>query len=151
MNEKGETLQSVEMSSLIAQADTVDNQLQLQKLAVESSLGNLYSQGKLQLDGDMPLDLTLKSHLEPLKSAGKEILPASDVDLTLSGSLKKSTALSLKTKGVLDAELNGDVQLAQDKMPLNLTLNVAKGQYAFVNTMMPLKINDVTLKLTGIY
>lgn len=30
VNEKGETLQSVEMSSLIAQADTVDNQLQLQ-------------------------------------------------------------------------------------------------------------------------
>ena len=149
MNEKGETLQSIEIPSLIAQADTVDNQLQLQKLAVESSLGNLYSQGKLQLDGDMPLDLTLKSHLEPLKSDGKEILPASDVDLTLSGSLKKSIALSLKTKGVLDAELNGEVQLAQDKMPLNLALNVAKGQYAFVNTMAPLKINDVTLKLTG--
>ena len=149
VNEKGETLQSIEIPSLIAQADTVDNQLQLQKLAVESSLGNLYSQGKLQLDGDMPLDLTLKSHLEPLKSNGKEILPASDVDLTLSGTLKKSTALSLKTKGVLDAELNGEVQLAQDKMPLNLTLNVAKGQYAFVNTMAPLKINDVTLKLTG--
>ncbi|WP_118856699.1 translocation/assembly module TamB domain-containing protein [Haemophilus haemolyticus] len=149
VNEKGETLQSIEIPSLIAQADTVDNQLQLQKLAVESSLGNLYSQGKLQLDGNMPLDLTLKSHLEPLKSDGKEILPASDVDLTLSGSLKKSTALSLKTKGVLDAELNGEVQLAQDKMPLNLTLNVAKGQYAFVNTMAPLKINDVTLKLTG--
>lgn len=149
VNEKGETLQSIEIQSLIAQADTVDSQLQLQKLAVESSLGNLSSQGKLQLDGDMPLDLTLKSHLEPLKSDGKEILPASDVDLTLSGSLKKSTALSLKTKGVLDAELNGEVQLAQDKMPLNLTLNVAKGQYAFVNTMAPLKINDVTLKLTG--
>ncbi|AVM59832.1 translocation/assembly module TamB domain-containing protein [Haemophilus sp. oral taxon 036] len=149
VNEKGETLQSIEIPSLIAQADTVDNQLQLQKLAVESSLGNLYSQGKLQLDGDMPLDLTLKSHLEPLKSSGKEILPASDIDLTLSGSLKKSTALSLKTKGILDAELNGEVQLAQDKMPLNLTLNVAKGQYAFVNTMAPLKINDVTLKLTG--
>ena len=149
VNEKGETLQSIEIPSLIAQADTVDNQLQLQKLAVESSLGNLSSQGKLQLHGDMPLDLTLKSHLEPLKSDGKEILPASDVDLTLLGSLKKSTALSLKTKGVLDAELNGEVQLAQDKMPLNLTLNVAKGQYAFVNTMAPLKINDVTLKLTG--
>ena len=149
VNEKGETLQSIEIPSLIAQADTVDNQLQLQKLVVESSLGNLYSQGKLQLDGDMPLDLTLKSHLEPLKSDGKEILSASDVDLTLSGSLKKSTALSLKIKGVLDAELNGEVQLAQDKMPLNLTLNVAKGQYAFVNTMAPLKINDVTLKLTG--
>ena len=65
------TLQSIEIPSLIAQADTVDNQLQLQKLAVESSLGNLYSQGKLQLDGDMPLDLTLKSHLEPLKSEWK--------------------------------------------------------------------------------
>ena len=55
----------------------------------------------------------------------------------------------MKTKCVLDAERKGEVQLAQEKMPLNLTLNVAKGQYTFVNTMVPLKINDVTLKLTG--
>ena len=98
---------------------------------VESSLGNLYLQGKLQLDGDMPLDLTLKSHLEPLKSSGKEILPASDVDLKLSGSLKKSTALSLKTKGVLDAELNGEVQLAQDKNALKPHIKCGKRTICF--------------------
>ena len=52
----------------------------------------------------MSLDLTLKSHLGAIEIDGKEILSASDVELTLLGSLKKSTAFSLKTKGALDAE-----------------------------------------------
>ena len=149
VNEKGDVINTIQMPSLIVQADTVDNQLQLQKFSIESSLGNVHLQGALQLNGEMAVDLTLQSHLNALKSQGKEILPANNVELLLSGSLKKTTVLSLKTKGVLDAELKGSVQLAQDKMPLNLQLNVAKGQYAFVDSMEPLKIDQVSLKLNG--
>ena len=50
---------------------------------------------------------------------------------------------------MLDATLTGDVKLAEDKMPLNLQLKVKKGQYAFVDSLAPLKINDVDIKLTG--
>lgn len=146
---KGNVTQSIQIPSLIVQADTLGNQLQLQKLAVESSLGQLSSQGALQLDGDMNVDLTLQSRLNAMKSEGKEVLPASSVDLTLSGALKKVTALSLKTKGVVEGELKGDVQLAQEKMPLNLQLTIAKGQYTFANTLSPLKLNNVALMLKG--
>lgn len=148
-DEDGGELQRITLPELLLQADATDNLVQLQKLAVESSLGTLKSQGSLKLNGDFPLELNLSSNLNPLKSQGKEILPQSNVELSLSGNLKKTTALSLRTKGLLDAELKGEVQLAQDKMPLNLSLNVAKGQYAFAQSLPPLKINDVALKLSG--
>ena len=135
LNEKGEVQQSIDISNFAIKVDTFDNQIQLQSLTIDSSLGQLSSQGKLQLNKDMAVELTLKSHLNALKSQGNEILPATDVNLNVSGFLKEKTALSLKTKGVMDAELIGDVKLAQDKMPLNITLNIRKGEYAFVNTM----------------
>lgn len=148
-NEKGDVLQTISLPSLVLQADATGHLVQLQNLAVQSSLGTLDSQGRVELNGDFPVALTLTSSLNPLISQNKEILPASKVDLSLSGSLKKTTALSLKTQGVLNGELKGEVKLAEDKMPLALTLNVTKGQYAFAPSLPPLKINDVDLKLTG--
>lgn len=63
--------------------------------------------------------------------------------------MKKTTALSLTTQGVLDATLTGNVKLAEDKMPLNLQLKAKKGQYAFADSLAPLKINDVDINLSG--
>ena len=60
--------------------------------------------------------------------------------------MKKTTALSLTTQGVLDATLTGDVKLAEDKMPLNLQLKAKKGQYAFADSLAPLKINEDVYK-----
>ncbi|OOF60008.1 translocation/assembly module TamB domain-containing protein [Rodentibacter myodis] len=148
-NEQGEELQRITLPSLLLQADATEHLVRLQKLAIESSLGSLNSQGTLQLNGDFPLDLTLGASLNAFKSEGKEMLPPSKVDLSLSGSLKKTTALSLKTNGVLNAALTAEVKLAEEKMPLDLTLNANKGQYAFAPALSPLKINDVVLKLSG--
>ncbi|OOF40470.1 DUF490 domain-containing protein [Rodentibacter rarus] len=148
-NEQGETLQQISLSAFLLQADATGHLAQVQKLALDSSLGNVTAQGSLQLNGDFPVDFTLTSSLNTFKSKGKEILPKSDIALSLSGSLKKTTALSLTTKGVLDAQLKGEVKLAEDKMPLNLTLNATKGKYAFAENLPPLKIKDVALSLTG--
>ena len=125
LNEKGEETQKITVPKVELQADATDHLVKLQKLDIDSSLGTLSSQGQLQLNEDFP------------------------VDLNLSGSLKKTTALSLTTQGVLDATLTGDVKLAEDKMPLNLQLKAKKGQYAFADSLAPLKINDVDIKLTG--
>ena len=149
LNEKGEETQKITVPKVELQADATDHLVKLQKLEIDSSLGTLSSQGQLQLNEDFPVDLTLKSDLQAFKSKDKTILPASKVDLNLSGSLKKTTALSLTTQGVLDATLTGDVKLAEDKMPLNLQLKAKKGQYAFADSLAPLKINDVDIKLTG--
>ncbi|MDU5822040.1 MAG: translocation/assembly module TamB domain-containing protein [Haemophilus parainfluenzae] len=149
LNEKGKEIQKITVPKVELQADATDHLVKLQKLDIDSSLGTLSSQGQLRLNEDFPVDLTLKSDLQAFKSKDKTILPASKVDLNLSGSLKKTTALSLTTQGVLDATLTGDVKLAEDKMPLNLQLKAKKGQYAFADSLAPLKINDVDIKLTG--
>ena len=149
LNEKGEEIQKITVPKVELQADATDHLVKLQKLEIDSSLGTLSSQGQLQLNDDFPVDLTLKSDLQAFKSKDKTILPASKVELNLSGSLKKTTALSLTTQGVLDATLTGDVKLAEDKMPLNLQLKAKKGQYTFADSLAPLKINDVDIKLTG--
>lgn len=45
------------------------------------------------------------------------LLPASQVDVTLSGNLKKQTALTLQSRGALNANLNGQFALSQEKTP----------------------------------
>ena len=149
LDEKGEETQKITVPKVELQADATDHLVKLQKLEIDSSLGTLSSQGQLQLNEDFPVDLTLKSDLQAFKSKDKTILPASKVDLNVSGSLKKTTALSLTTQGVLDATLTGNVKLAEDKMPLNLQLKAKKGQYAFADSLAPLKINDVDINLSG--
>lgn len=130
------------MPKVELQADTTDHLVKLQKLDIDSSLGTLSSQGQLQLNEDFPVDLTLKSDLQPFKSKDKTILPASKVDLNVSGSLKKTTTLSLTTQGVLDATLTGDVKLAEDKMPLNLQLKAKK-----VNTLLQIALHHSKLTM----
>ncbi|OOF65758.1 translocation/assembly module TamB domain-containing protein [Rodentibacter sp. Ppn85] len=148
-NEQSEELQRITLPSVILQADATGHNVQLKKFALESSLGNVNSQGSLQLNGDFPVNLTLTSELKAIQSKGKEILPKSDVQFLLSGLLKKTTALFLNTKGIVNAELKGEVKLAEDKMPLNLSLKVSNGQYAFAEGLPPLKLNDAALKLSG--
>ncbi|OOF79269.1 DUF490 domain-containing protein [Rodentibacter caecimuris] len=148
-NEQAEELQRITLPSLILQADATGHRVELKKFALESSLGNVNSQGSLQLNGDFPVNLTLTSELKAIQSKGKEILPKSDVQFLLSGSLKKTTALFLNTKGVVNAELKGEVKLAEDKMPLNFNLKISNGQYAFAEGLSPLKWNDVALRLNG--
>ena len=103
LNEKGEETKKITVPKVELQADATDHLVKLQKLDIDSSLGTLSSQGQLQLNNEFPVDLTLKSDLQAFKSKDKTILPASKVDLNISGSLKKTTALSLTTQGVLDA------------------------------------------------
>ncbi|VEH65157.1 Uncharacterised protein [Rodentibacter pneumotropicus] len=88
-NEQSEELQRITLQDLILQADAIGHDVQLKKLALESSLGNLTSQGLLRLNGDFPVNLTLTSKLNAIQSEGKEIFPKSDVQFSLSGSLKK--------------------------------------------------------------
>mgnify|MGYP000090368402 CR=1 FL=1 len=87
---KGEETQKITVPKVELQADATDHLVKLQKLDIDSSLGTLSSQGQLQLNEDFPVDLTLKSDLQAFKSKDKTILPASKVDLNLSGSLKKN-------------------------------------------------------------
>ncbi|WP_439258316.1 autotransporter assembly complex protein TamB [Lonepinella sp. BR2271] len=145
----GKLVQQIDVPSVQVQADATGSNVALQTLHIDSSVGNIQAQGNMQLDQDMPLNLTLHSDLDTFKQGDEILLPKSVVDLSVSGNLKKTTALSLTTQGVAKATLNADVQLNQEKTPLNLTLNVAEFDYPFSQTSDPLKVQNTTLNVSG--
>lgn len=121
---------------------------ELKTLAVTSSLGNINGNGTMQLNGDMPLNINLQTDIAQIKSDENVLLPQTTANLTLSGSLKNVTELELNTKGGIDAQLTGQVELNKEKTPLQLSLTSQAGQYPF-SDKDPLKVKNVNLKVTG--
>ncbi|MDH2926123.1 autotransporter assembly complex protein TamB [Lonepinella koalarum] len=145
----GKLVQQIDVPKVQIQVDATGATVALQTLQIDSSVGNIQAQGNIQLDQAMPLNLTVHADLDTIKQGDEILLPKSVVDLSISGDLKKNTALSLTTQGVADAILNADVQLNSEKTPLNLTLNVPKFSYPFNQTDDPLNVQNVTLNVTG--
>ena len=148
LNTKGESELAIQVTSAELLADATDDRVQLQSFDVKSSLGDVQANGQLQLQEDFPLQLKLNADLQTLKQNNAVLLPATKVNLELSGMLKKQTALLLQTQGALDAELHAEAQPATPKTPLNLKLAIARGQYPFEGKD-PLKIKDVNLAING--
>ena len=148
LNTKGESELEIQVTSAELLADATDDRVQLQSFDVKSSLGDVQANGQLQLQEDFPLQLKLNADLQTLKQKNTVLLPATKMNLELSGMLKKQTALLLQTQGALDAQLNAEAQLSTPKTPLNLKLAIARGQYPFEGKD-PLKIKDVNLAING--
>lgn len=130
------------------QAHVKDYQLELSKFSLNSSLGSINGNGSMQLNGEMPLAFNVKTEIAPVNSQDELLWPKTDAELELSGSLKNVTALSLKTNGDINAELNGQIELNKEKLPLQLNLTSKSAQYAFIKGD-PLKLNDLDLQITG--
>ena len=130
------------------QAHVTGYNAEIQTLTMESSLGNVNVQGNAQLNGDMPLNLSLKADLAEMKSDNALLFPKTHADLTISGSLKKTTALALTTTGGVNAKLTGQVELNAEKTPLQLQLTSKAAQYPFSGAD-PLKIQHLDLNITG--
>ncbi|PJG83245.1 translocation/assembly module TamB domain-containing protein [Caviibacterium pharyngocola] len=146
----GETEQKIEIPSLQLQADATGYDVRLQTLRVESSLGNINGQGQLQLNDDFPLDFKLNADLKAQTDGKQILLPASQADLSLSGALRKQTALSLKTGGAADLTVTGEIALNEEKTPLSLNILSPNFQYPFdKNAQDPLSVKGLNLSLQG--
>ena len=148
INTKGESEFAIQVSAADLLADATGDNVQLQTLSVTSSLGEVQAKGQIQLQADFPLQLNINADLNALKQKETVLLPATKANLTLSGTLKKQTALLLQTQGAIDAELKAEAQLTTPKTPLNVKLAVARGQYPFDGND-PLSIKDVNLTING--
>ena len=93
INTKGESEFEVKVSSADLLADATGDNVQLQTLSVTSSLGEVQAKGQIQLQADFPLQLNINADLNALKQKETVLLPATKANLTLSGTLKKQTAL----------------------------------------------------------
>ncbi|EIJ68127.1 autotransporter assembly complex protein TamB [Pasteurella bettyae] len=133
------------------QADATDYHVQLKTLNLNSNLGNLTGSGELQLNENFPLDITIHTDINQMKQGKVILLPDSQLELKLSGNLKKQTALSLTTSGAIEAILTGKVELNEEKTPFNLQLIGKKAQYPFslADGSMPLQLQDINLNVSG--
>ncbi|MGC6247839.1 translocation/assembly module TamB domain-containing protein [Bisgaard Taxon 45] len=123
--------QVIDIPMFQLQANATDTQIKLSQFQLESNLANLNASGQLQLDDDYPVDVTLHADIHRLNQAESLVLPASQVEVTLSGNLKKQTALTLQTRGALHADLNGQFALSQEKTPFQLKLASQAFRYPF--------------------
>ncbi|WP_075293632.1 autotransporter assembly complex protein TamB [Histophilus somni] len=143
-------LHQIEISTIYLHADSIDNSIQLQTFQLESNLGQLRGEGTLQLKQEFPIELQVQATLNELKHDGKLLLPHSNINLTLSGNLKKQTALFLQTQGTFESILQGKIELYSQKTPFDIELKVINGQYPFEkNSTEPLKIQDMFFTAKG--
>ncbi|MDU8923469.1 translocation/assembly module TamB domain-containing protein [Pasteurellaceae bacterium LIM206] len=147
----GKSTFAVSMTDMQVQADVENDQIELKTLTLNSSMGNITGTGTIRLTDDFPLNATVHADIKDWKQGNELLLPNSTLDLNLFGSLKNSTALSLKTSGGVTAELNAQVELAKDKLPLSVRLSSANVQYPFAANKPedPLKIENLFLNITG--
>ncbi|TDQ57599.1 autotransporter secretion inner membrane protein TamB [Mesocricetibacter intestinalis] len=146
VNEK--TVQKIHLNKLKIQADAADNQVRLNELSLNSSAGDISAVGNWRLDSESPLAFRLDADIRELKYADELLLPATRLELDLAGQLRRQTELKLHITGALQAQLNAQVKLAEEKMPLKLELRVERASYPF-DSVDPLKINDLKLDIEG--
>lgn len=144
--DKPQSLVKVESVALQAKAD--QQSVTLFQLDVKSDRGNVNGQGNLTLADNYPLAWNISADAPELSDLK---IPASQAKVDLSGELFGKTVLNLQTSGAVKATLKGDVQLAEAKTPLNLSLVADSVQYPFMpeKGQDPLKLQNVALNLSG--
>lgn len=137
---------NLDQATLVAKAN--HQTVEIRYLDLKSKQGHLLGQGQLVLNGDYPLDFQL--HAEGLQNFSSEI-PVKSVEIALSGALFQKTALNVKTLGAIQAELEGNIALATENNPFNLSLKSQSLTYPFFPKKGedPLKLNNIALNLQG--
>lgn len=137
---------NLDQATLVAKAN--HQTVEIRYLDLKSKQGHLLGQGQLVLNGDYPLDFQL--HAEGLQNFSSEI-PVKSAEIVLSGALFQKTALNVKTLGAIQAELEGNIALATENNPFNLSLKSQSLTYPFFPKKGedPLKLNNIALNLQG--
>lgn len=138
----------VNISSINLALKSDDKSLALSHLDIQTDKGNISGQGSLNLADNYPLNWQLNAEIPEFKELK---LPASQIDLVISGELFGKTALNVKTSGAVNTQINGIVQLSAPKTPLDLMINSEQIRYPFFSKkgQEPLVLKNVGVKLSG--
>ncbi|UEA16300.1 translocation/assembly module TamB [Pasteurella canis] len=142
--------QQIDIPLVLLQAEAIDHLVKLHQLHIQSSLADVQGHAEIQLNENFPIELRVKSHIHELMQDNNTLLPESQLNLALTGSLKKQTALSLEMTGALNANVNGVIALNQAKTPFELKLIAQDFRYPF-NTAEsnPLQVPQLNLDVSG--
>ncbi|CAI1782256.1 Family of uncharacterised function (DUF490) [Serratia quinivorans] len=130
------------ITSLLLQASTLDQHIQLDNFDVKSPQGTLSAQGQATLTGSWPVEMVANStlNIDPLK--GEKI------KLNIGGGLREELKVALNLSGPVGAQLDLQTQLAEAGLPLALTLQSKQLKWPLSGESQ-YQINDFRLRFNG--
>ncbi|MDD0823038.1 translocation/assembly module TamB [Mannheimia sp. AT1] len=143
-----EPISLLNVESLQFQAQAKEQKVEVTHLDLKSDQGDLTATGSLLLKDDYPLEWRLEGN-EAVNANVK--LPFDHAKATLSGELYNTTMLTLKTEGAINAALSGQFELAEPKMPFDLSLESESMSYPFApqKNEEVLKLENIDIQLKG--
>lgn len=103
--------------SLLLKASTINGDIKLDSLAVDSSQGKVDATGTARLQGSWPVNLSLNSTLNIEPVVGEQVV------LQVSGALRETLDVGLSLSGAVNVDLKAQTQLAEAGLPLNLAVD----------------------------
>ena len=103
--------------SLLLKASSINGDIKLDTLAVDSSQGKVDATGTARLQGSWPVNLSLNSTLNIDPVIGEQVA------LQVSGALRETLDVDLALSGPVNVGLKAQTQLAEAGLPLNLAVD----------------------------
>ncbi|MFP5597689.1 autotransporter assembly complex protein TamB [Kluyvera sp. 142486] len=127
---------------MLLKVSSIDGNMKLDALDVDSSQGTVNASGTAQLINDWPVDITLNStlNMDPLKGE--------KVKLKVGGEVRKQLELGVNLSGPVDMSLRAQTQLAEAGLPFNLEINSKQLYWPFTGEKQ-YQADDLKLKLGG--
>jgi len=128
--------------SLLLKVSSIDGNMKLDALDVDSSQGTVNATGTAKLQDDWPVDLTLNStlNIDPVK--GEKI------KMKIGGDVRKQLDVGINLSGPVDVGIRAQAQLAEAGLPLNLEV-LSKQLYWPFTGEKQYQADNVKLKLSG--
>ncbi|WP_039055544.1 autotransporter assembly complex protein TamB [Enterobacter sp. Bisph1] len=128
--------------SLLLKVSSIDGQMKLDALEVDSNQGQVSATGSAQLRDNWPVDITLNTALnfDPLKGE--------KVKLKVGGEVRKQLNVAVNLSGPVDMTLQAQTQLAEAGLPLNLEIASKQLYWPFTGDKQ-YQADNVSLKLSG--
>ncbi|WP_373962753.1 autotransporter assembly complex protein TamB [Kosakonia sacchari] len=128
--------------SLLLKVSSIDGQMKLDALNVDSNQGQVRATGSAQLRDTWPVDITLNTtlNIDPLKGE--------KVKLKVGGEMRKQLEVGVNLSGPVDMDLRAQTQLAEAGLPLDLQITSTQLYWPFSGEKQ-YQADDLNLKLTG--
>ncbi|RCX02733.1 MULTISPECIES: autotransporter assembly complex protein TamB [Kosakonia] len=128
--------------SLLLKVSSIDGQMKLDALDVDSNQGQVRATGSAQLRDTWPVDITLNTtlNIDPLKGE--------KVKLKVGGEMRKQLDVGVNLSGPVDMDLRAQTQLAEAGLPLDLQITSKQLYWPFSGEKQ-YQADDLNLKLTG--
>ncbi|WP_312691082.1 autotransporter assembly complex protein TamB [Kosakonia sp.] len=128
--------------SLLLKVSSMNGQMKLDALEVDSNQGQVSATGSAQLRDNWPVDITLNSALNMAPLQGEK------VKLHIGGEMRKQLDVNVNLSGPVDMVMQAQTQLAEAGLPLNLAITSKQLYWPFTGEK-EFQADDLALTFSG--